>query len=153
MAIYLYTPSKCGTFQLVELNRFSKKMLKWKTSKFFAPEVNNFYGCKLQFSPVMDHMPASQYIYTTDPAKCVYYGYFVDIVKSIAPNLNYSGEFHCSAKGHQDLDFVEGNLMDIFYYFFTSSPTLYGFYGILVPPGAHFTSLEKLFLLLISPLG
>ena len=49
-SVTMFTGVMYKVTQLIEINQFSDLDRKWSTDKFYAPLVENFYGCKLQIS-------------------------------------------------------------------------------------------------------
>lgn len=104
MILNLFTPSACGSFKLVEVNRFSTKKLKWNSNEFFTPEINNFNGCPLEFRVNVDARPACNCSCNHKDEKCLFEGYLTTTVEALASSLNYTYGFHCDEQKDYDLN-------------------------------------------------
>lgn len=142
----LSAPSSCGSFKMVELNRFSRKKSKWNSEAFFTPEINNFNGCHLRVKLDTNETPSSYGLCGSGESD-VYEGYLVSIVTNLASHLNFTYDFICDGTTRQfDLKLSAKKYNNFYNFYYITTPTLYGFNGILVPPGEPYTPLEKLFL-------
>lgn len=155
-AVRLFSPGKCRTAQLISINTFSKKSMKWKTRELFAaPPVKNFDGCSIFFgslknhsldlrTQILDHKGQKQY-------KQKYYT--VDMIDTIAKHLNFSAVYVFPKLSETDptslaeissmqfaIDAVNQNVS------FATYPFEYEAIKFLVPPGEAYTSFEKLFM-------
>jgi hypothetical protein len=122
-ALTLFTPKKCRRQQLIQVNRFSNKTLKWKDQTFFTSIIRDFHGCHLVIHALND---------------------FPDLSKDL--NFRYV-EHHDYPSLPIDLKLeiwpIDGEL---FYLREISEPLLTVSLVIVVPPGKAFTSFEKLLL-------
>lgn len=104
----MFTATKCGVVQLVEINKFSKTSRKWTTNKFHYPEVDNYQGCRLNILVPQNRMPISHCVsikpyrvmdnrikknYTCKPSQINTQGLLPWIVKSLEKSLNFSKNY------------------------------------------------------------
>lgn len=141
--IAMHTSQRCRLNQLVEINTFSKTSLKWTTKTFFTPEINSFHGCQLNFqTPESESMIDSILRKGTMTSMKEI---SILISEGLARHLNYSAKFIQTATREfsTDLELVVAYTNENSD---TSPPVFNDFFGILVPPGELYTSLEKLIL-------
>lgn len=156
MALSLFSPNSCGKFKMVELNRFSRKTLKWKTKEFFTPEINNFNGCELNFyvdfsESIVPSARSKDKINDDFESECSYEGYLISLVADLASNLNYTYKLFCYRDNQTDHLAYDLKLEAETYsnyndYIYVTSSTMFDFYGIFIPPGELYSPLEKFFL-------
>lgn len=88
--ILLFTPSACGVFQLVEINRFFNTTLKWASNKFFTLESNKLYSCQLNFLIKEERLPGISKKRGGKRSPLVVGGYVVFIIDVLTLHLNYT---------------------------------------------------------------
>lgn len=47
MTFVYYTPEKCKKIQLIQINKFDKKLRLWESDKFAIAKFDNFHDCRL----------------------------------------------------------------------------------------------------------
>jgi hypothetical protein len=77
-----FTEKSCNKKKITEINRFDKKIRKWKSSRFVIQKFKNFHGCKLTFGAVK-HAPES-FINGNK-----WDGFLLDIFKDLAKAFNF----------------------------------------------------------------
>lgn len=188
----MFTPQLCGVLQLVEINIFSKKTLKWKTEKFFTDVINNFHGCHLNFGVPEHRLPETDYNQPdgskSEPDEIQYSidsneeielvppgiqrfpdnffarnnnktypvdGYLIKMVEALTSNLNFKTVYiPVDSRNFVGLKSIiidylltaEVCDLSVFSKVFATQPTFQDFYSLIVPPGASYSPLEKLFL-------
>lgn len=151
-----YTPEKCATPQLKEVNKFNGKTRKWKLGKFSLIKNSNFNGCELVFGA---HRQRPAFEFEIQPErKLSYTGFHYNMIRNIANALNFSLTFNPISR-YGGAPLFKNLSIDIsmqlaplnFYILFTdihsfTYPYMYYYDFILVPPGEDYTEYEKLFL-------
>lgn len=153
-----YTPEKCATPQLKEVNKFNGRARKWKLGKFSLIKNKNFYGCELVFGAHRQR-PAFEFEIQFEPEqKLSYSGFHYNMIRNIANALNFSLTLNPISR-YGGAPLFKNLSIDIsmqlapfnFYILFTdihsfTYPYMYYYDFILVPPGEDYTEYEKLFL-------
>lgn len=152
-----YTTERCSEPQLIEVNRFEKKLRKWKNSNFVLKKFVNFYGCRLVFG--VWHQASAMDYFIFDNGNIIYFGYNYKIIKGLAKHLNFTFKFNPLVYGTNQylfknftVDFLV--LMGIFngfksgdnYNDFLTSPFIFTKVLVAVPPGEAYDDYEKLLL-------
>lgn len=146
----LFTASRCNKQQLVQLNKFSRKSMKWSTNQFFETIIKDFFGCQLKIGIARSHLPASDYQLKEDNTHASH-GYLINMLLSLSPHLNFKIFTKPFGVESQDERFdmttltsiVDGNSykQNAIVLLFLES-----FMGIVIPPGEAYTEYEKLLL-------
>jgi hypothetical protein len=133
----MFSSQLCGSVHAVNINQFLLNTSTWLTQNFFANDIFNFHGCEIVFGPI--YVGNSYY----DPEVLV-------IVDALARSLNYTPGYNPFIKSI--LHFNTSKQVDC--YFVLNSIVLQnGFYsvpfqtvsfGLTVPFGENYSSLEKL---------
>lgn len=137
-SISLFSPHHCGQIRLTEINNFLKESSKWATGNFFSTDILDFYGCTIIFGVWLELS-----------------GIPTHILKSIAPNLNFSQSLSLFSlyknsflgetfKIHQF--FVANYINDFTVNESHMSASIFSdFFCLTIPYGKPFTGLEKIF--------
>lgn len=93
--IHLMCPSYENQFRETKvrsLNEFSKKLLRWKTSKFSFDRFRNFDGITV---PVLSNInKPAVYIKGNDTNNIVLGGFEVELIKTLSVLMNFTPKFH-----------------------------------------------------------
>ena len=153
----MYTKTKCRAVQLVEINKFFSLERKWKTEKFFRPRIEHFHGCKLTIAvDAYAQLPFVQLL-TTENGTETAEGAIVDMIEALSTHLNFTtnytkAEIDTFISLNYDLTITSGLLSRLGRELYVSSSGLSSdaictFSDVfVVPPGALYTSWEKLLL-------
>lgn len=140
---FMFSPQACRSNQLMTINKFLRKTLKWESSTFYPSKYRNFHGCELIVA-------TSEDFEENDCRR--------QILPTIAHNLNYKIEpkiidpsVPLLMQLLRDVDLTEVGKRDISRLanddlIFGPSYAL-GRATFFVPPGEPYTALEKMFLL------
>lgn len=84
-----FTPGKCDTKQLIEINKFDMTSMKWKTNVFKMEKAKNFHGCTLHIGfPIVDpEYKVDEVDYEKETIKCR--GYLCRATEDISKILNF----------------------------------------------------------------
>lgn len=137
-SITLFSLLHCAQIRLVEINKFSRKLLNWTTENFFPIDILDFYGCELVFG------------YVTD-----YADYALLIMNAIKKSLNFSFVLNSVNIETEAFENTELKVIWIFwneiidlgsFYNTLASTNLFSdFFSLTIPYGEPFTALEKMF--------
>jgi hypothetical protein len=154
--LVLFTQQKCNTQQLIEINKFSKKSLKWTKMSFFESKISNFHGCQIVFGLSTHTMPHSDFASSDGISSPQAEGYLIILIEVFARHLNYTFDINFknifSGKFHKPSLKVTArlNVLPIdensYHTFSMSAPLMSSFNGFLIPPGEAYTPFETLFL-------
>lgn len=153
-----YTAKKCGSPQLIEVNRFDKKTFSWRSKVFFISKFDNLHGCHLVVG-IPNQLPAAQWL-KLDTDQFYYYGYQYEMIDSLRSILNFRPFYnpfnHISKEYHWKNLNVDLNLRVMTLRLaadrslppneFSADP--YNFDGdyMAVPPGESYSDYEKMIL-------
>lgn len=153
-SLELFTPFNCKKLQLVTINSFSRKSMKWKTKNFFDMKIRNFYGCELVFGVRQHMMPSSDYLIVGE--KLYMKGFNFKLVFELNKILNYDVLFKDARIDgssilfpHKTTDLVlTSSFIDsqTFQSFAVSLLFIDSYLVIVIPPGEAYSDFEKLFL-------
>jgi hypothetical protein len=151
-----YTEIKCNVPQLIEVNSFDKKALKWKNSNFVLEKLTNFYGCS--FTVRM----RSEGRAFEGKNENSFTGYNYKILKDLSSQLNYKLEiiiteyYHTSEASTYsregksfDMHVNHGciNRQDLITRTVAYlQPYMWNGHFLAVPPGKEYDNYEKLLL-------
>lgn len=86
-----YSLDRCHDLQLIEVNRFDKKSMKWQNSKFELKKYETFHGCQLVIGVEFEY-PA---FFTPDQVNNdSFSGYNLNLIKGLARHLNFTINFN-----------------------------------------------------------
>lgn len=156
MTFVWYTPNKCNSVQLIEVNNFDKSLMKWEKPNFTISKFRNFYGCQVVFGVFPDN-PAFSYD-QMDNGTIYYWGYNYQMIKGLTNILNYT--FRLNPFLEDEGIFYFDNLtvdylvriapIHVFvknhHGYFLTQPYVFLNNLIAVPPGEPYTEYEKLLL-------
>lgn len=153
MTFVWYTPQKCNTSQLIEVNRFDKNTRMWQLQTFSIDKFHSFHRCLLVFGAAQE--PPAFAFYLDDDFTIKYWGYNLDILKALQRNLNF--RFKLNPYAHHSRVFGYDLAVDLLIvmdqYNFNpevfaetaiSHPYVFLDNYLLIPEGANYTSYEKL---------
>lgn len=141
-----YLPQNCRTYQLVKVNEFDKQSRKWKSSKFAIEKFFDLNRCPITIEFV--GLAPEFFKQCNEQGDISYHGYNYEIVKVLSAKLNFSLVI-ATVDYHPDI-FLTSTAHNAFFpirdlYHFTR-PYIYENGYLIVPPGEHFSSYEKLIL-------
>lgn len=154
-SIRSFGPQRCRATELITINKFFKKSMKWNTREFFLKPDRNFHRCPFLFG-VQKILLRSTYKSFNDAKGVKRYhfkGYNVKIFDTIADALNFSiiyFPFEDKDSKHEEnpdavVNTVTINAVNKSKHFVTQ-PFIYEKLMFLIPPGESYTSFEKMFL-------
>lgn len=93
MTFVWYTPNKCSTPQLIEVNKFNKASMKWQNKVFKIEKFKNLHGCILNFEfdqgqPEYLIKEAKREGKNLIVKKCL--GYLCNVAEDIKKSLNFT---------------------------------------------------------------
>jgi hypothetical protein len=137
----MFSAQLCNSLQLLKVNEFSVKTLKWTSENYFAADGSNFHGCEIVFGMFYDWNKPLHWLTLL-------------MTEAFAQSLNYSIDINTVSM--QTGQFKTSKRVDFFMYLntmnenfennFISSPFAAYSYGLTVPYGEPYTPVEKLFL-------
>lgn len=137
VAAFMFTEAKCRVLQLVNINHFDGRVMKWESDNFYPQKYQNFYGC------LMTQFRSSWIVQIFDVA-----------LTEISSILNFDLQFQIHERKLK-ISLHEFRLLRLFD-FYQEQPDVgeedfiftMVFYSaevyFLLPPGEPLTSLEKL---------
>lgn len=150
-----YTPEACGKPQLIEVNRYDKKLKNWLTDQFIVKKFENFYNCRLVFG-VLDGRAGIGSEISAEP-ETMLSAYRDRIISELSLSLKFKIKYQ-SAK-HYAIDekniFKSVNLllkmgclsdMSELNSKTIKNPLIYTDVSVAVPPGKSYSGFEKLIL-------
>lgn len=155
ISIARYTqPRACKSTRTIPINAFTTSSMNWTTNKFFSEPMKDFKNCSMLFGYAIDR-PAS-YKSRGQNGKVENIGYNVQLIKTIASKLKFKCKFtrpeetsygQLIVPPSMEMNLVTKVLTPVnIRRTFTTQPYVYETLSLLVPPGAAYSSFEKLFL-------
>lgn len=158
-----YRPENCNKPSLIEVNKFDKKKLTWKTN-VFSQSLINFNGCKVSFGIALQNPASGFRIIIRAGYPVDYWGTSIKILFGLERLLNYSlylnpyiqtsvlrptNNYFLFQKLSMDLLFYMGDIRSYHTtskFTFVTTPFSFVNNYIVVPPPQEYNGYEKLML-------
>lgn len=90
-SLELFSPKHCRAYQLVEINKFSRKSIQWTAPTFFTSTIRNFHGCPLYIG-VRSAAPNVD-VENLPNGTLIVKGFNYEMANSLKSHLNHSIEY------------------------------------------------------------
>jgi hypothetical protein len=144
----------CNKTALVEINSFTKKTQKWKKKTFLIEKFRNFQNCQLTFG-VAEQVPANSFGIFNDTSAW-YFGYQITMIDGLRSHLNYTADYNPYQEEsfffrNRRVEFVIqpsriGDMEQSVFGLFVTRPFRFENNYFLIPPGADYSTYDKLIL-------
>ena len=151
-----YAPGKCEQ-QLVEINKFNRKLKKWENSIFEVKKFVDFHGCPLAFGMPQQN-PGSSVSYDKNGA-IIYHGFNAYAIRDFSTVMNFKPMFNlCELFQLKYFCHFDFEVEFVVYYgeprlyahdkyeVFVTTPYTFGNNYVAAPPGEDYNCYEKLLL-------